>query len=118
MKALVKQFPKPGLSPLEIDKPTIQKPDDVLFKVEFCAVCVGETKVYDWSEWTANDKSIQLLTVLGHEASGVVVEVGPTVTQFKPGDRIVNDPLIYCEHCRHCKQGFTNMCETREIYGK
>ena len=48
MKTLVKQFPKPGLSLLEIDKPTIQKPDDVLFKVEFCAVCVGETKVYEW----------------------------------------------------------------------
>lgn len=118
MKALVKQFPQPGLSLLDIDQPAIQKPDDVLFKVEFCAVCVGETKVYDWSEWAANDQTIQLPTVLGHEASGVVVAVGPAVTQYKPGDRIVNDPLIYCGHCRHCKQGFTNMCENREIYGK
>ncbi|MFN8466514.1 MAG: zinc-binding dehydrogenase [Caldilineaceae bacterium] len=48
----------------------------------------------------------------------MVVEVGPEVTQFKPGDRAVDDPLIYCGHCRQCREGFTNMCENREIYGK
>jgi 2-desacetyl-2-hydroxyethyl bacteriochlorophyllide A dehydrogenase len=103
---------------IEIKPPKIQHPDDVLFKVAYCAVCVGETKVYDWSEWAANDKTLQIPTVLGHEASGVVVEVGPAVTQFKSGDRIVNDPLIFCGRCRHCQEGFTNMCENREIYGK
>jgi len=35
-------------------------------------------------------------TVLGHEASGLVVEVGSEVEQFKLGDRIVNDPCINC----------------------
>lgn len=118
MKALVKERPEPGLTCKDIDKPRIQNPDDVLFKVEYCAICVGETKVYDWNAWAANDTTIQLPTVLGHEASGIVVEVGPEVTQFKPGDRIVNDPLIYCGHCRQCREGFTNMCEQREIYGK
>ncbi len=90
----------------------------MLFRVDACAICVGEVKVYDWDDWAANDKTLQLPTVLGHEAAGVVVEVGPAVTQFKPGDRIVNDPLIFCGHCRHCREGFTNMCESREIYGK
>jgi threonine 3-dehydrogenase len=89
-----------------------------LFKVEYCAICVGETKVYDWTSWAATDKTLGLPTVLGHEASGVVVEVGPAVKNFKPGDRIVNDPLIYCGACRNCRDGFTNVCEHREIYGK
>ena len=118
MKALVKERPEPGLSLLDVAQPTLQNPDDVLFKVEYCAICVGETKVYDWNEWAANDKTLQLPTVLGHEASGVVVEVGSGVTRFKPGDRVVNDPLIYCGHCRQCRSGYTNMCENREIYGK
>ena len=118
MKALIKETPAPGLSLVDLPAPRILNPDDVLFRVEYCAICVGETKVYDWNAWAANDKTLQLPTVLGHEAAGVVVEVGPAVTQFAPGDRIVNDPLIYCGHCRHCRQGFTNMCETREIYGK
>ena len=118
MKALMKVRPEPGLVYMDVEQPRIQNPDDVLFKVEYCAICVGETKVYDWNSWAANDKTLKLPTVLGHEAAGVVVEVGPAVTQFKPGDRIVNDPLIYCGHCRQCREGFTNMCENREIYGK
>jgi 2-desacetyl-2-hydroxyethyl bacteriochlorophyllide A dehydrogenase len=118
MKALIKERPEPGLMLRNIPIPPIQNPDDVLFKVEFCAICVGETKVYDWNEWAANDKTLQLPTVLGHEASGVVVEVGPGVKAFKPGDRIVNDPLIFCGTCRQCQEGYTNMCESREIYGK
>jgi threonine 3-dehydrogenase len=118
MKALVKERPGPGLSLLNIDRPHVKNADDVLFKVEYCAICVGEVKVYDWNEWAANDKTLQLPTVLGHEAAGVVVEVGPEVKAFKPGDRIVNDPLIYCGRCRQCRSGYTNMCEEREIYGK
>jgi threonine 3-dehydrogenase len=118
MKALLKERPEPGLVLREIPIPKIQNPDDVLFKVDYCAICVGETKVYDWNDWAANDKTLQLPTVLGHEASGVVVEVGPEVKDFKAGDRIVNDPLIYCDSCRQCHEGYTNMCENREIYGK
>ncbi len=118
MKALVKERPEPGLSLCDIPEPRLENPDDVLFKVEYCAICVGEVKVYDWNAWAANDKTLQLPTVLGHEASGVVVAVGPAVQDFKPGDRVVNDPLIGCGHCRQCRAGYTNMCETREIYGK
>ena len=77
MKALLKDKPQPGLSLVEVENPSIRQPDDVLFKVEYCAICVGETKVYDWDEWAANDKTLQLPTILGHEAVGVVMEVGP-----------------------------------------
>jgi len=118
MKALIKEKPGPGLTLVEMEPPRLQNPDDVLFKVEYCAICVGETKVYYWNEWAANDKTLELPTVLGHEASGVIVEVGPEVKNFKPGDRIVNDPLIYCGVCYQCRSGFTNMCVNREIYGK
>jgi threonine 3-dehydrogenase len=118
MKALIKEYPKRGLSLVDIEKPKIKNPDDVLFEVKYCAICVGETKVYDWTEWAASDKTIELPTVLGHEAAGLVVEVGSDVKQFKPDDRIVNDPTISCGHCRQCRSGFTNMCENREIYGK
>jgi 2-desacetyl-2-hydroxyethyl bacteriochlorophyllide A dehydrogenase len=118
MKALIKEKPGPGLKLAEIEKPSIHNADDVLFKVEYCAICVGETKVYDWNEWAANDKTLELPTVMGHEASGIIVEVGAGVTNFQPGDRIVNDPLIFCGSCYQCRSGSTNMCINREIYGK
>ncbi len=118
MKALVKERPEPGLSLLDIPVPEIRRGDDVLFKVDCCAICVGETKVYDWNEWAATDKTLQLPTVLGHEVAATVIEVGREVTQFRPGDRITVDPLIHCGHCSICRKGYTNMCLEREIYGK
>jgi threonine 3-dehydrogenase len=118
MKALVKEKPQPGLSLLDIAPPRLERSDDVLFKVDYCAICVGEVKVYDWNDWAANDSTLQLPTVLGHEVAAVVAEVGPDVTQFKLGDRITVDPLIYCGHCFTCRKGYTNMCLNREIYGK
>jgi threonine 3-dehydrogenase len=75
MKALVKEKPQPGLSLLEIDPPRLQHHDEVLFKVEYCAICVGEVKVYDWNDWAVNDATLQLPTVLGHEVAAVVAEV-------------------------------------------
>jgi hypothetical protein len=84
MKALVKERPEPGLSLLDIPTPRVRHVDDVLFKVEYCAICVGETKVYDWNEWAASDKTLELPTVLGHEASGVVVEVGEPLPWIRP----------------------------------
>jgi threonine dehydrogenase-like Zn-dependent dehydrogenase len=118
MKALLKEKPGPGLVLRDIPQPSLGAPDDVMFKVEFCAICVGETKVYDWNEWAAADSTLELPTVLGHEVAAVVTEVGTAVTQFSPGDRITVDPLIYCGHCPACRAGYTNMCAQREIYGK
>lgn len=118
MKALVKERPKPGLSLLDIEKPRVQHVHDVQFKVAYCAICVGETKVYDWNEWAANDKTIQLPTVLGHEAVGIVTDIGSDVEAVKPGDRITVDQFINCGRCYQCRSGHHNMCVDREIYGK
>lgn len=118
MKALMKERPEAGLSLLNIEKPEIKQPNEVQFKVEYCAICVGETKVYDWNEWAAADTTLHLPTVLGHEVAAVVSEVGSQVRQFKPDDRITVDPLIHCGHCYLCRKGYTNMCLEREIYGK
>jgi threonine 3-dehydrogenase len=118
MKALIKEKAEPGLSLVDIDTPQIQHVDDVQFKVEYCAICVGEVKVYDWNEWAANDPTLKLPTVLGHEVAAVVTDVGRAVQSFQPGNRIVVDPLIYCGRCYLCRSGHTNMCVNQEIYGK
>jgi 2-desacetyl-2-hydroxyethyl bacteriochlorophyllide A dehydrogenase len=118
MKALVKEKPEPGLSLLDIEKPRVTNSDDVLFKVSYCGICVGETKVYEWGEWAAADPTLQLPTVLGHEVTGVIAEVGSGVTRCRPGDRVTVDVMIFCGHCYQCLEGHHNMCVNREIYGK
>ena len=118
MKALLKERPGPGLVLRDIPEPKLVELDDVKFRVAYCAICVGETKVYDWDPWSANDPTFVLPTVLGHEVSAIVAEVGAAVRQFQPGDRITADPLIHCGACPACRAGYTNMCDHREIYGK
>uniref|UniRef100_A0A9J7ZDZ6 Alcohol dehydrogenase 8b n=1 Tax=Cyprinus carpio carpio TaxID=630221 RepID=A0A9J7ZDZ6_CYPCA len=50
-------------------------------------------------------------TVLGHEGAGVVESVGPGVTDFKPGDKVIPVSVAHCGECRFCKSPKTNLCE-------
>uniref|UniRef100_A0A669D6R5 Alcohol dehydrogenase 8b n=1 Tax=Oreochromis niloticus TaxID=8128 RepID=A0A669D6R5_ORENI len=48
--------------------------------------------------------------VLGHEAAGIVESVGPGVTEFQPGDKVIPLYLPQCGECRFCKSPKTNQC--------
>ena len=48
--------------------------------------------------------------LLGHEAAGVVVECGPGVTKFKPGDHVIPFLIPHCEKCGYCQSPKTNLC--------
>ncbi|CAN0168919.1 unnamed protein product [Ascophyllum nodosum] len=49
--------------------------------------------------------------VIGHEAAGIVTEVGSAVTNLTRGDRVALEPGIPCRLCEHCKSGSYNLCE-------
>ncbi|XP_049451342.1 alcohol dehydrogenase 1-like [Epinephelus fuscoguttatus] len=49
--------------------------------------------------------------VLGHEAAGIVESVGPGVTEFQPGDKVIPLFISQCGECRFCKSPKTNQCE-------
>ena len=53
-----------------------------------------------------------LSVVVGHEAAGIVEEVGDGVTQTKPGDTVVTSLLRFCRHCFYCTTGSPHMCES------
>lgn len=50
--------------------------------------------------------------VLGHEGAGTITEVGAGVTRVKPGDRCVMAYVSNCGHCRPCRTGNPQICET------
>ncbi|XP_061781060.1 alcohol dehydrogenase 1-like isoform X2 [Nerophis lumbriciformis] len=49
--------------------------------------------------------------VLGHEGAGIVESVGPKVTEFQPGDKVIPLIISQCRECRFCKSPKTNQCE-------
>lgn len=87
----------------EMPKPKIGK-DEVLFKVEACGICGS-----DVMEWYRIKKAP---VVLGHEATGMIVEVGSAVKNYKVGDRIFVSHHVPCGNCHYCKNGHHTACET------
>jgi Zn-dependent alcohol dehydrogenase len=55
---------------------------------------------------------LPLPVVLGHEGAGTVAEVGPGVTRVRPGDRCVLSFVSNCGHCRPCRTGNPQLCDT------
>jgi alcohol dehydrogenase len=53
----------------------------------------------------------KLPLVVGAEAAGEIAAVGPDVTAFKPGDRVVMYGALTCGTCRACREGRDNLCE-------
>src|SRR5262245_36798113 len=54
---------------------------------------------------------------MGHEASGVVAEVGSQVGDLRPGERITFDSMVYCGQCHYCRGGLSNLCDQRRVLG-
>jgi L-iditol 2-dehydrogenase len=85
---------------------------EVLVRVEACGICGSDIHGYDGH----TGRRVPPL-VMGHEASGVVAEVGAGVTAFRPGDRVTFDSTVYCGACFFCRKGDVNLCDNRNVLG-
>jgi len=79
-------------------------PGELLMRVEASGICGS-----DVMEWYRLEKAP---IVLGHEVAGVVEEVGPGVSAFVRGDRIVTTHHVPCGRCRYCETDRHSVCET------
>ncbi len=106
MKAAV-FYGKHDLRIEEIPTPT-PKDNEVLLKVEACGICGTDIHIFEGDEGCAPTPAG---TVLGHEFSGVVTEVGKNVKSVKVGDHVCVDPNKLCNECYYCKSGLGHFCE-------
>lgn len=97
----------------EIENPTAGA-GEVVIKVMACGVCGTDVHIYHGDEGAAPTPAG---TVLGHEFSGVVVEVGEGVKGIKQGDRVCVDPNKLCNECYYCKSGLGHFCESMRGIG-
>lgn len=89
-------------------------PEDVLIQVKACGVCGTDVHIFEGDKGAAD---VTPPTILGHEFSGVIVEVGAGVTEYKVGDRVCIDPNCYCGSCEPCRNGVAHFCEHMIGYG-
>jgi len=61
---------------------------------------------------------VPLPMILGSDGAGVISKIGDGVSQFKVGDDVCIQPLIYCGHCRFCSRGQENYCDSLGILGE
>ncbi len=87
----------------EVEIPSISD-DEILVKVKACGICSSDTM-----KWYIRKKAP---LVIGHELSGVVVDAGKNVKEFKIGDRVFIHHHAPCMTCRYCQRGNFVMCET------
>lgn len=95
------------------DMPTPRIDDnEALVEVKACGICGSDVHGMDGSSGRRHTPLI-----MGHEASGVIVERGSAVTGFEEGHRVTFDSTIYCGTCFYCRQGLINLCDNRRVLG-
>src|SRR5499427_633975 len=111
MKAAVFHGPH---QPLTIEEVDIDKPmgREVLVRTVGSGVCHSDLHFVDGLY------PFPTPAILGHEAAGVVEEVGLQVSEFKPGDHVIACLSVFCGHCDYCLTGKTHLCQTRPVRAK
>lgn len=112
MKAAVFHGPERGLTIEDIPVPQIG-PDQVLVKVAACGVCHTDLHYIEHGIPTFKKPPL----VLGHEASGIVEEVGVDVDNLKTGQRVLIPAVLTCGKCRFCRMGRENICSDMKMLG-
>jgi len=81
--------------------------DEVLIKIEACAVCGSDLKTSK-----VGNPRMKEGAIMGHEFCGVVCEIGPDAAGgLAIGDRIVMATSVACGECLYCRRGWRNICQ-------
>jgi len=94
----------------DVPDPTIQEPTDAIIRVTSTNICGSDLHLYE-----VLGAFMEPGDILGHEAMGIVQEVGSAVTQIKPGDQVVIPFQMSCGACFTCGEGLYSQCETTQV---
>jgi threonine dehydrogenase-like Zn-dependent dehydrogenase len=112
MKAVIWQGFR-DVSMEEVADPIIKEPNDAIIKVTSTNICGSDLHLYETMGAFMSPGD-----VLGHEAMGIVLEVGRDISQIRPGDRVVVPFQISCGHCWMCERSLYTQCETTQVRGE
>lgn len=95
-----------------VPDPKVLEPSDAIVRITRSAICGTDLHMV-----RGTMPGMVPGTVLGHEAVGVVEEVGPAVRGFSPGDRVVVTSTVGCGTCSYCRAGYFAQCDTANPNG-
>ncbi|MES2438740.1 MAG: galactitol-1-phosphate 5-dehydrogenase [Verrucomicrobiota bacterium] len=87
-------------------------PGEVRIDVRACGICGSDIHGMDGR----SGRRIPPI-VMGHEAAGVISEIGAEVADWKIGDRVTFDSTEFCGDCEECRRGNFNLCANRKVLG-
>jgi 2-desacetyl-2-hydroxyethyl bacteriochlorophyllide A dehydrogenase len=100
-------------APRELAREDVPRPaaglGEILIRVTHSGVCGTDLKIYQGAI------PVQYPRIMGHEMIGEVVEGGDS---FRPGDRVIVDPQLFCGECFHCRIGETHLCPKGMLLGR
>lgn len=106
MKALV--YHGPGQKSWEdVPKPEINEPTDVIVRIDTTTICGSDLHILK-----GDVPAVESGRILGHEGVGTIVEVGPAVSKFSVGDRVVVPAITSCGTCKYCRVGHASHCQS------
>ncbi|HHT9111828.1 MAG: alcohol dehydrogenase catalytic domain-containing protein [Planctomycetes bacterium] len=93
--------------------------DEILIKVKSCGICGSDTHLYETDEegYIIFSGLTKLPCIIGHEFSGIVEKAGSNVREFKKGDKVAVESIMWCGRCQSCRSGFPNQCKYIELMG-
>ncbi|MGB7448937.1 MAG: NAD(P)-dependent alcohol dehydrogenase [Ornithinimicrobium sp.] len=99
-----------GVHDVTVEERPIPTPaaDEVLVRIGSVGVCGSDMHYYEHGR--IGSFVLDSPLVLGHEAGGVVTEVGSAVTSLSEGQRVSIEPGVPCRRCRQCLLGRYNLC--------
>ena len=96
----------------DVEEPRIQDPNDAIVRITSSAICGTDLHMI-----RGTMAGMMPGTILGHEAVGIVEEVGPNVRNLNVGDRVVIPSTIACGYCMYCREGFYAQCDNANPNG-
>nr|WP_303873650.1 scyllo-inosose 3-dehydrogenase [Tepidanaerobacter acetatoxydans] len=119
-----KVWRNPRIEIVEHDIPKPQK-GEVLIEVKACGICGSDVHMAQPDEdgYIFYPGLTGFPAILGHELSGVVVEVGPdaidkrTNKPYKGGELVTAEEMMWCGQCQPCADGWPNHCERLDEIG-
>ncbi|WP_335988657.1 zinc-dependent alcohol dehydrogenase [Glycomyces sp. MUSA5-2] len=96
----------------EVPDPAVEEPTDAVVRITRSAICGTDLHMV-----RGTMPGMVPGTILGHEAVGVVEEVGSAVRGFRPGDRVVVPSTVGCGTCSYCRAGYYAQCDNANPNG-